>query len=506
MRKKVSKIAGAILLLSVISFGEDFTIYASNTENTEITEEKKECTIRYELNGGINSEENPESYVPGIGVSSFHAPYKFEHNFEGWYYDAAFQNKVEKIDGDITGDIVLYAKWSLYNYDYTIHYNTNYGFNGETNPSGYYEGVGVHKLEDASRKGYTFEGWYLKDDKAPYTRKIESIDENSSGDIYIEAKFTPSIYKVEYELYGGVLPEETKEEYTFGEGMESLPVPVLETKRLEGWYTDEEFTKQITSIDKLSYGDMKLYAKWIDAQAESITLNVSSLSIKQDAAAYLQVTEILPADTADKTITYESSNPSIATVDADGKITGIAAGNAVISAKVGEIQESCQVTILPYTVAFQAAQYDVRATKKVTVKVQLEPGDKVKKYTSSNTKIATVTSKGVVKGKKAGTVKITVETVKGAKAACKVKVSPKTVKTKKITVNKSKVVLKKGATFKIKVTISPSTSTEPATYQSSDKKVASVNSKGVIKGKRKGNCIITVKSGSKTKRILVTVK
>lgn len=506
MKKMISKIAGAILLLSVISFGEDFIIHASNTENTEMTETKKEYSIRYELNGGTNNEENPESYVPRIGVSSFKAPYKFEHNFEGWYYDATFQNKVEKIDGDISGDIVLYAKWSLYNYDYTIHYNTNYGFNGETNPSGYYEGVGVHKLEDAARKGYVFEGWYLKDNKAPYSNKIEFIDENSSGDIYIEAKFTPAVYKIEYEAYEGTLPEDIQEEYTFGEGIESLPNPVLETKRLEGWYTDEGFTQKVTSIDKKTCGDIKLYANWIDAQAESIKLNATNFSIKQDAATYLQVTEILPIDTADKTITYESSNPSVATVDASGKITGIAAGNAVVSAKVGEIQQSCQVTVLPYIVTFKASQYDVKATKKVTVKVQLESGDKVKKYTSSNTKVATVTSKGVVKGKKAGTVKITVETIKGAKATCKVKVSPKIVKTKKLKVNKSKVVLKKGATFKIKVTISPSTSTEPATYKSSNKKVASVNSKGVIKGKRKGNCIITVKSGSKTKKILVTVK
>ena len=102
--------------------------------------------------------------------------------------------------------------------------------------------------------------------------------------------------------------------------------------------------------------------------------------------------------------------------------------------------------------------------------------------------------------------KITVETVKGAKAVCTVKCYQKCGKTKKITVNKSKVVLKKNATFKIKAKIQPSDSTEGIKYKSSNKKVATVTSKGVIKGKRKGNCIITVTSGTKLKKIRVTVK
>ena len=253
-------------------------------------------------------------------------------------------------------------------------------------------------------------------------------------------------------------------------------------------------------------GDIILYAKWKDAEAESVKLDINSLSVKQDATAYVQVTEILPEDTVDKTVVYESSNPSIVKVDGNGKITGVSPGNAVVYAKVGNVQASCQVKVMPYKVSFNASKYDVRVAKTVATKIQLESGDKVKNYTSSNKKVATVTSKGVVKGKKTGTVKITVETVKGAKAVCTVKVSPKIVKTKKLTVNKSKVVLKKGATFKIKAKISPSNSTESVSYKSSKNKVASVSSKGVIKGKRKGNCVITVKSGSKTKKILVTVK
>ena len=69
-----------------------------------------------------------------------------------------------------------------------------------------------------------------------------------------------------------------------------------------------------------------------------------------------------------------------------------------------------------------------------------------------------------------------------------------------------KVTIKKKKTFKIKVKLSPTDSTQTLKFCTSKKSVATVTGKGVIKGKKKGNCIITVKSGSKSKKILLTVK
>lgn len=508
--KVIYKIAGAVLMINAVAFTGGVSAYAVGSEQVEDTSDTGESSnvfnIQYELDGGVNSEENPSSYTAGQGVPSLQPPTKFEHNFEGWYLDAAFQNKAEGISIESSGNVVLYAKWSLYNYDYKIDYNTNYGFNGPNNPSGYYEGVGVHKLDDAYRRGYTFGGWYLRDKDEPFTKQITSIDANSVGDICIDAKFTPNTYQIFYEIGDSVLPEDTAYEYTYSIGLASLPEPTMETKRFEGWYLDEELTEQVTSIGKDTIDDITLYAKWRDAEAESIRLNTSAVSIHQDSVAQLTVTEILPEDTVDKSVTYRSANPTVALIDQQGRVTGIAPGSTTVYAKVGQIENACKVTVLPYTVSFAMSNYGVKTTKTTATRILLEQGDAVKSYTSSNTKVATVNSKGVVKGVKAGTVKITVETVKGAKAVCTVKVTKNVVKTTKITLNKSKVTLKKNAKFKIKAKVSPSDSTEGIKYKSSNTKVASVNSKGVIKGKRKGNCIITVKSGAKSKKIMVTVK
>lgn len=146
--------------------------------------------------------------------------------------------------------------------------------------------------------------------------------------------------------------------------------------------------------------------------------------------------------------------------------------------------------------------------KKTTTKFKvsgLASGDSVKSYKSSNKKIFTVNKKGKIKAKKKGTAKLTVTLASGKKATAKVKVQKGTVKTTKVTVNTSKLVLLKGGSYTLRTTLAPLTTQQKATYSSSNKKVVTVSSKGVLNAKKKGTAKITVKSGSKKKQISVTV-
>ena len=150
-----------------------------------------------------------------------------------------------------------------------------------------------------------------------------------------------------------------------------------------------------------------------------------------------------------------------------------------------------------------------------TSKVTMGKGDKVVSWKSSNKKVVSVGRNGKVKGLKAGkTATITVQLASGLKKSFKVKVQKKNVATKSLKVVNvstgkkvsSKVSLKCKQTLKLAATVSPITSKEKVKYSSSNKKVASVSSKGVIKAKKKGKATITVKSGKKTYKIKVTVK
>ncbi len=109
-------------------------------------------------------------------------------------------------------------------------------------------------------------------------------------------------------------------------------------------------------------------------------------------------------------------------------------------------------------------------------------------WSSQNKKIATVSKKGIVKAKKAGTTKVTAS-VGGKKYTCKV------------TVPNSSYVLCKNNTYKI----TPSKLTGSVTWKSSKKSVASVNKKGKITAKSPGTCLITAKAGKKSYNISITV-
>ena len=125
------------------------------------------------------------------------------------------------------------------------------------------------------------------------------------------------------------------------------------------------------------------------------------------------------------------------------------------------------------------------------------------KWSSSDSKVASVTSKGTVTANKKGTAKITAATTDGKKATCKitVKAAPKSIK-----LNRTKLTLKKGKTFNLKYTITKNTYTT-VTYKTSSKKVATVSSSGKVTAKKKGTAVITAATlNGKTAKCKVTVK
>ena len=112
-------------------------------------------------------------------------------------------------------------------------------------------------------------------------------------------------------------------------------------------------------------------------------------------------------------------------------------------------------------------------------------------WTSSNKSVATVSSKGVIKARKKGTTVITAKYGK-KKLTCKVTVKQPV---KSIKLNKTSATLKKGNSLTLKATISPSSANNKAvTWTSSNKKVAIVSSKGVVKAVGNGTATITVKA------------
>lgn len=116
---------------------------------------------------------------------------------------------------------------------------------------------------------------------------------------------------------------------------------------------------------------------------------------------------------------WSSSNKKVATVSTKGKVTGVKAGSATITAKVGSKKYSCKVTVKSPNIS--AKNFNLVVGSKEEFKL-LGATDKVT-WKSSNTSAATISSKGIVTAKEEGLTKIT-STYKNKSYSCTVKVVP----------------------------------------------------------------------------------
>ena len=242
---------------------------------------------------------------------------------------------------------------------------------------------------------------------------------------------------------------------------------------------------------------------------------------------------VTPADAENKAVKWASSNNAVATVDQNGKVTAKGNGTAVVtataqdgSAKSGSVTIAVKQKAHKVVLSLKGQNLKNKAALKATYKKsytfkatvtdaggsKVTSGNEKITWKSSNKKIATVKSNGKVTAKKkAGTVTITAKTADGKSASVKLKVSKKAVKVTKVKVTGSKKMnLKTKKTQTLKATVTPVTAAnQKVTWKSSNKKIATVSSKGKVKVKKAGKVKITAtaKDGSKKKAtITITVK
>ena len=182
-------------------------------------------------------------------------------------------------------------------------------------------------------------------------------------------------------------------------------------------------------------------------------------------------------------------------------------GDVIQIKKIAKLKAKIKLNV-PKTLPLKVKQtFQIKASS-------LAKGDKVASFKSSNTKIVTVTSSGKITGKKAGTATVTVKLKSGLASQIKVKVQKSDVAATSVTVlNKSTnkkisgtVTLKMKKKLTLATTVAPVTCKQKVTFTSSNKKIATVTSSGVITAKKKGTVTITVKVGRKSAKVKIKVK
>ena len=243
---------------------------------------------------------------------------------------------------------------------------------------------------------------------------------------------------------------------------------------------------------------------------ESVTLNKTELTLEPSGTETLTAT-VAPENATDKTVTWSTSNAEIATV-ADGKVTAVKEGEAVITAKAGEKQATCKVTVKKATVAVESVtlnkteltlEPDGTETLIATIKPD-NATDKTVTWSTSNAEIANVAD-GKVTAVKEGEAIITAKA--GEKqATCKVTVKKGVVAVTSVTLNKDKLDLKKGEDETLVATVAPDDATDKTvTWSSSDATIASVDQTGKVTAVKSGKATITAAAGEKSATCSVTV-
>ena len=263
-----------------------------------------------------------------------------------------------------------------------------------------------------------------------------------------------------------------------------------------------------TSKDKYAKATCKVT---VTQPATGLKLNYKSTDVKIGGYKILKAT-VLPSNVTDASVIWKSSNKKIATVDENGVVRGKAKGTVTITAtNAAGKKATCKIKVYKSvkSISLNKTSMTLTVGKYSTITPTIKPSDAGKKsvkWSSSNNDVATVNSKGRVTAKAAGYAKITATTVDGKKkAVCQVLVVQYATGVK---LNRANLAMSAGESYTLKATVLPKDATnKDVTWSSSNKKIAKVSSKGVVKALNSGKATITVKTadGKFTKKCVVTV-
>jgi uncharacterized protein YjdB len=230
-----------------------------------------------------------------------------------------------------------------------------------------------------------------------------------------------------------------------------------------------------------------------------VTLSgLTSLTVGQTITL---IATIRPTTAINKTVSFSTSNPRIATVDASGRVTGVGAGGTTITVTTADGSYTAALLITVSSPVINITGITLPATLSIqtggsqTLTPTLQPTTATNKtvtFISNNTNIATVDASGVVVGVRAGTTVITATTVNGGKVArTTVTVTAPAIRVTGLSLSTTSASIRVNSQFTLVPTVNPRTATNRAvTWSSGNPQIASVNN-GAVKALARGSTVIT---------------
>ena len=258
--------------------------------------------IEYDKNGGTGTITNQrKTHGTNITLNNGTGLSKTGYTFIGWSENQTATQAQYGKNASYTANksVKLYAVWQANTYN--ISYVLNGGTNNSSNPSTYTYGKGA-TLSNATKQGYTFDGWYTE---STFENKITSISTTQTGNITVYAKYNEITYTLTYDLAGGSLAtgKVNPSNYTIGMTDFTLNNPTKTGYSFKGWTggvvnakgeldntaetgtTENTTTPQtILVIKQGSLGNRKYTANWVDdippsTDAPSAVASTSTITV-----------------------------------------------------------------------------------------------------------------------------------------------------------------------------------------------------------------------------------
>jgi len=263
--KEMSKGRLAIFLVFIVIL---FTFYGCDN-----SPEISTYTVTYDSNnatGGTPPDDQLKTQGEALtlaGNSESDPLVRDGYTFDGWNTaaDGSGTSYAEEAVYSTDEELLLYAVWTGNGYTVTLDDTDGSGGSGTVSATA---GEAMPTAVKPAREGYTFGGYFTAADGGGtqyYHADMSSAAPwDISGDTTLYAKWTVTTYTITYHLDGGTNDTSNPSSYTIVTADITLNEPTKTDRYFAGWYEEDAFVTEVTTISTGSTGNVELYAHWVD--------------------------------------------------------------------------------------------------------------------------------------------------------------------------------------------------------------------------------------------------
>lgn len=282
-------------------------------------------------------------------------------------------------------------------------------------------------------------------------------------------------------------------------GNEFYIIAITSSGNLPNWKSSDSKVASVNTYGKVTAkkpGAVRITAKIDGAEAScKVTVNKTKITVSATSASIERgQTFNLFSSTSNKSqVTWKSSRTSIATVDENGKVTGIKPGETTITATADGSTANCKIKVKAPTVTLSKTSITLYRAQTLKLSASVSSGY-TPTWKTDKKSVAVVDENGTITAIKHGVALITA-TVDGVTKTCKV-----TVERPIITLSSYEKTIKKGTFTKLTATVSSGNSPQ---WSSSSMSIATVDTNGKVTAIKKGTTLISAyEDGTKVQCII----